>query len=280
MDTKPVNPRPAAVAGMFYPGAPDPLSREIAGMLAEASRISTATTGECLKAIIAPHAGYIYSGKIAASAFSLLASLRGNIHRIVLIGPAHHVAVRGLALPTCDAFATPLGAVPIDQEAVASINNLPQVVLDDAAHAHEHSLEVEIPFLQHVLGDFALLPLVVGSVSPSAVAEVLGHLWGGCETLIVVSSDLSHYLSYEDAQHIDSKTARQILEFDPMINHYQACGATPVNGLLLAARKRGLRAQQLDLRNSGDTAGDRMRVVGYGAFAFFEKKQGEEHHVH
>lgn len=280
MDTQPANPRPAAVAGMFYPGTPDLLSREIAGMLAAAPCASPATADEFLKAIIAPHAGYIYSGEIAAKAFSLLPPLRGDIRRVVLIGPAHHVAVHGLALPTNDAFMTPLGAVPVDQEAVAAIRGLPQVVLNDDAHAREHSLEVEIPFLQHVLGHFSLLPLAVGKASPSAVAEILECLWHGRETLIVVSSDLSHYLSYEDAQHVDSKTARQILGLDPMINHYQACGATAVNGLLLAARRRGLRAAQLDLRNSGDTAGDRTRVVGYGAFALFEKRQGEEHYVH
>jgi AmmeMemoRadiSam system protein B len=146
---------------------------------------------------------------------------------------------------------------------------LPQIVRSDPAHRQEHSLEVEIPFLQVVLGEFSLLPIAVGEASPDAVAEVLDRLWGGPETLIVVSSDLSHYLSYEDAREIDAETARQIVALDPMIKPYQACGATPLNGLLLAARQRGLRVRQLDLRNSGDTAGDRRRVVGYGAFAFF-----------
>ena len=268
--------RPAAVAGMFYPDSPSRLSREIAAMLADAA----GKAEECPKAIIVPHAGYIYSGPIAASAFAMLAGRRNAIHRVVLLGPTHRVAVRGLALPDCDAFATPLGNVPIDRSAADAIRDLPQVVVSDPAHRQEHSLEVEIPFLQVVLGEFSLLPIAVGEASPDAVAEVLDRLWGGHETLIVVSSDLSHYLPYEDARQIDAETARRIGNLDPMINHYQACGATPVNGLLLAARKHGLQVRQLDLRNSGDTAGDRLQVVGYGAFAFLEAKPGEPRHVH
>ena len=271
-----INSRPAAVAGVFYPESPGELTRDISAMLGDVpGRIESPP-----KAIIAPHAGYIYSGPIAARAFAPLASLSKVVRRVVLLGPTHRIAVHGLALPTCDAFATPLGTVPIDRQAADSISDMPQVVYNDPAHAHEHSLEVEIPFLQMVLGDFSLLPLAVGDTSPEAVAEVLSRLWGGVETLIVVSSDLSHYLPYEDAQQIDAKTARQILALDPVINHYQACGATPVNGLLLIARLRGLQSKQLDLRNSGDTAGDRSRVVGYGAFAFFGATQGAFHHVH
>ena len=270
------NLRPAAVAGMFYPDTPAALSREVTALLADVP-----LHGEpAPKAIIAPHAGYIYSGPIAASAFAALAGLRNTVHRVILLGPTHRVAVRGLAVPTCDAFATPLGTVPIDKHAADTISDLPQIVFSDAAHAQEHSLEVEIPFLQVVLEDFSLLPLAVGDASPGEVAEVLERLWGGPETLIVFSSDLSHYLPYHDAQQIDTRTAHQILDLDPMINHYQACGATPVNGLLLAARKRGLQVRQLDLRNSGDTAGDRSRVVGYGAFGFFAPATGEQRHVH
>jgi AmmeMemoRadiSam system protein B len=198
---------------------------------------------------------------------------------VVLLGPTHRVAVRGLALPECEAFVTPLGAVPIDQTAIEAIRDMPQIVRSESAHRQEHSLEVEIPFLQVILSGFSLLPIAVGEVSPDAVAEVLDRLWGGPETLIVVSSDLSHYLSYEDAQKVDAETARQIGAFDPTIEPRQACGATPVNGLLLAARKRGLQVRQLDLRNSGDTAGDRRRVVGYGAFAFFEIPSEASHHV-
>ena len=256
--------RPAAVAGMFYPQSADELRRELGQMLGAAR---PAPVGRP-KAIVAPHAGYVYSGPVAASIYALLAAQRGAVERVVLLGPTHRVAVEGLALPACTAFATPLGTMAIDRQAVAAIADLPQVVISDAAHALEHSLEVQLPFLQAILGEFSLLPLAVGHASPAAVAEVLERLWGGDETLIVVSSDLSHYLPYDAARQCDQDTARRILALDPHLDHRQACGATPVNGLLLAARRHGLQARLIDLRNSGDTAGDKSRVVGYGAFAF------------
>ncbi|MBS1228063.1 MAG: hypothetical protein H6R17_1340 [Proteobacteria bacterium] len=265
--------RPAAVAGMFYPESATVLAREVERMLAAASPQAKTPRP---KAIIVPHAGYVYSGPVAASIYAPLIALRGTISRVVLLGPTHRVAVDGLALPASRAFATPLGMIPVDQRAVAAIDDLPQVIVSEAAHAQEHSLEVQLPFLQAVLGDFSLLPLAVGDASPQAVAQVLERLWGGDETLIVVSSDLSHYLPYGQARRIDAQTAQSIVDLDPQIDHQQACGATPVNGLLLAARAHGLQGQLLDLRNSGDTAGDKARVVGYGAFAFSE----EEHHVH
>lgn len=258
------NLRPAAVAGMFYPGSATALSRDISQMLSLVAEKRMSRP----KAIIAPHAGYIYSGPVAASVYAPLAALRGSIRRIVLLGPTHRFAVNGLALPASTAFATPLGAVPVDQQAVAAIEDMPQVVVSDAAHAQEHSLEVQIPFLQVVFGTFSLLPLAVGHASADAVCEVLERLWGGDETLIVISSDLSHYLPYDAARQVDAGTARRILDLHYAIDHEMACGATPINGLLLAARKHGLQAQLLDLRNSGDTAGDKSRVVGYGAFAF------------
>ncbi|MDR0379277.1 MAG: AmmeMemoRadiSam system protein B [Candidatus Accumulibacter sp.] len=263
--------RPAAVAGAFYPASPERLGCDIAAMLAGATYLPENHP----KAIIVPHAGYVYSGAIAASAFAMLASGRRTIRRVLLLGPTHRVAVRGLALPNCGAFVTPLGTVPIDRPAAETVRNLPQVVFSDLTHRQEHSLEVELPFLQVALEGFSLLPMAVGEASPEAVADVLERLWGGPETLIVVSSDLSHYLPYDDACTIDAETARRIGNLDPTITPQQACGAAPVNGLLLAARKRGLRVRQLDLRNSGDTAGDRRRVVGYGAFAFFETSQNE-----
>ena len=262
--------RPAAVAGMFYPGSPAVLARDLRQMLA-AIAAPAAAGSRRVKAIIAPHAGYIYSGPIAASVYAPLAELGAGIRRVVLLGPTHRVAVNGLALPAASAFATPLGVVPVDQQAVAAIAHLPQVVVSDAAHAAEHSLEVQLPFLQTVLGDFGLLPLAVGRASPAQVAEVLECLWGGDETLFVISSDLSHYLPYAAARATDGDTARHIVALDAHIDHQQACGATPVNGLLLAARRHGLRARLIDLRNSGDTAGDRSRVVGYGAFCFSEE---------
>jgi hypothetical protein len=220
------------------------------------------------KLLVVPHAGYVYSGPVAANAYALLAPWRDQITRVVLLGPTHRVAVRGLAAPTVSAFETPLGRVPIDHAALALIADLAQVVASDEAHAQEHSLEVQLPFLQTVLGDFKLVPLAVGRAGAEEVAQVLERLWGGDETLIVISSDLSHYLPYRQAQAADRATVDRILRLDPALDHHQACGATPLAGALLAARAHGLSARLLDLRNSGDTAGDRSRVVGYCAIGF------------
>jgi AmmeMemoRadiSam system protein B len=265
--------RPPAVAGMFYPAAAAELARDIDALLAVAA--AGARGKPVPKAIIAPHAGYVYSGPIAATVYARLAPVRGTITRVVLLGPVHRVPVRGLALPGASALATPLGEIPIDAGAVERLLKLPQVAIHSAAHAPEHSLEVHLPFLQSVLEKFSVVPLAVGDASAEEVAQVLEVVWGGAETLVVVSSDLSHYLSYHEAQAIDRSTAQAILDLKSDISHEQACGGTPVNGLTLAARRRGLMPQLLDLRNSGDTAGDRRRVVGYGAFAFYEAP-----HVH
>ena len=257
--------RRPAVAGMFYPDDPAELARAIAEMMAHPA-------GEPLagapKALIVPHAGYVYSGPVAASAYAQLAALGGRIRRVVLLGPAHHVFVRGLALPGAERFATPLGEVPLDREAVRLVSALPQVTVSAAAHAPEHSLEVQLPFLQRVLGDFELLPLVVGEATAAEVADVLDRVWGGDETLIVISSDLSHYLPDAVARRADGKTVGCIMALDSRLSHDQACGATPINGLMLAAQRHGLRAVTLDVRNSSQTAGDPGRVVGYAAFAF------------
>jgi hypothetical protein len=258
--------RPAAVAGTFYPGSVQSLSYDIDNMLRQAK----ASRGPLPKAAIVPHAGYIYSGPIAASAYQRIAAGRDQIKRVVLLGPAHRVPVRGLALPQSDAFETPLGTVPVDTKAAALIADLPQVVASAPAHAWEHSLEVQLPFLQKILGEFTLVPLVVGNATAQEVAEVLNRLWGGPETLIVISSDLSHYLPYELAQKIDDQTVQMILDLRN-VSHEQACGGTPVNGLLLAARQHHLHPELLDARNSGDTAGDHDHVVGYAAFAFVEE---------
>lgn len=257
--------RPAAVADMFYPGDPGRLQREVMIMLDQAEGQSYTP-----KAIIAPHAGYVYSGPIAASAYALLRPLADRIRRVVLLGPAHRVWVNGLALPEAGSFETPLGRVDIDQDGVALLGTLPFVEHSQAAHAMEHSLEVHLPFLQTVLSDFKLVPLVVGEASPQQVAQVLDRLWGGDETLIVVSSDLSHYHSYDFARQQDRETVDAILHLDGRLVPSQACGAHPINGLILAAARRGLQPHLLDLRNSGDTAGDRQRVVGYAAIAFTE----------
>jgi len=255
--------RPAAVAGLFYPGIAGVLAADVRRMLSQAvlPRLFP-------KALVVPHAGYVYSGPVAASAYASLSEERLTIRHVLLLGPAHRVPFHGLAASSATAFETPLGRVPLDSEMFARIRHLPQVCINDTAHAQEHSLEVQLPFLQSVLEDFSLLPLVVGAATTEQVAEVLDLLWGGDDTLVVISSDLSHYHPYSEARRIDKATADDLLKLAPLQSHEQACGATPLNGLLAVARARGLQVVLLDLRNSGDTAGDKERVVGYGALAF------------
>lgn len=260
--------RPAAVAGMFYPGQPAALSAEIHDCLAQAAKAEATAVP---KAMIVPHAGYIYSGPIAATAYARLAPARDTITRVVLFGPAHRVAVRGLALPEARVFETPFGRVEVDQDAVAQLADLRFVGRSDEAHALEHSLEVQLPFLQQTLAKFRLVPFAVGHATPDQVAQVMERLWGGPETLMLVSSDLSHYHAYRDAVAIDRQTAEQVLALESTLDHEQACGATSINGLLQVAPRHGLAPTLLDLRNSGDTAGDRSRVVGYASFAFTEQ---------
>lgn len=261
--------RPAAVAGMFYPGMPADLAANVRECLVEAAT-RPRVGGARPKALIVPHAGYVYSGPIAAAAYARLAGSHATIRRVIILGPTHRVAVRGLALPTVRAFATPLGEVEVDRKSAALALSLPQVVENDAAHALEHSLEVQLPFLQAVLDDFRIVPFAVGAATPDEVADVIERLWGGPETLILVSSDLSHYHRYAEAREIDRSSAEGILALSSALDHEQACGATPINALALCARRHGLVPELLDLRNSGDTAGDRARVVGYASFAFVE----------
>jgi hypothetical protein len=264
--------RPPAVAGLFYPKDARELADEVAAHLDRTEEAPQAPGFP--KAVIVPHAGYVYSGPVAASAYDLLRPARGIVRRVVVLGPCHRVPVRGLALPQASAFATPLGRIPLDEEALTAIRDLPQVLESATTHAEEHALEVQLPFLQRVLGDFLLVPLVVGDAAPEEVAEVLDRLWGGTETLIVISSDLSHYHPYASAREIDRATVRAILDFDSGISHEQACGATPVSGLLIAAKRKSLASRLLDCRNSGDTAGDRHRVVGYASFALGAESAG------
>ncbi|HXU92359.1 MAG TPA: AmmeMemoRadiSam system protein B [Gallionella sp.] len=263
--------RPPAVAGMFYPADPRQLAHDVRHMLSKARPHKLNP-----KALIVPHAGYVYSGAIAAAAYAALRPIAARIRRVVLLGPTHRVAVFGLALPDADAFDTPLGRIELDVEAAQTIAGLPQVTISADAHALEHSLEVQLPFLQSVLGEFRLLPLAVGMATPEEVAEVLEKLWGGGETLIVISSDLSHFLPYTAARQVDEETVHTILKLGPPINHEQACGGTPINGLVVAARRHHLIPHLLDLRNSGDTAGSQDRVVGYVSIAFTEGDQGEQ----
>ena len=259
--------REAAVAGYFYPADTRELTSTIHKMLDEVD----ARPNLAPKALIVPHAGYIYSGPVAASAYARLLSHRDQYTRIILLGPSHRVPFRGLATSNASVFRTPLGDVPLDREAIEGLN-LPGLIECDEAHRLEHSLEVHLPFLQTVLGVFSLVPIVAGDCDPQTVAGVIEALWGGPETLIVVSTDLSHYLPYEDAQARDNITCGAIERFDAQsIDRNDACGATPLGGLLISARHRSLQLSTLDLRNSGDTAGGKEQVVGYGAWMFLER---------
>jgi len=261
--------RQPAVAGLFYPSDREELANSVDELLSESAAGATQVPA---KAVIAPHAGHVYSGAIAAVAYTGLARDAAGVRRVVILGPTHRAYVRGLALAGVDAFETPLGRLEVDREAVALLADLPQVVTSPSAHAREHSIEVHLPFVQRAFGPHVrIVPLAVGEASPDEVAEVLERLWGGDETRIVISSDLSHFLTYGDARVVDVATARKIVALEP-VRPEEACGARPVNGLLALARRRGLRLELLDLRSSGDTAGSRDEVVGYGAFAVRETR--------
>lgn len=260
--------RPAAVAGQFYPGEAETLRITVQELLRQAS------VGEhppiAPKAIVAPHAGYIYSGELAARVYARLHSAAQSIERVVLLGPSHRVGFHGIACSSADSFTTPLGTIELDREALDSISQFPAVVTLDEAHAQEHSLEVQLPLLQSVLGSFRLVPLVVGQASADEVAGILEKLWGGPETLVVISTDLSHFHRYDEANAIDQNTARLIEDLQPKLSGEQACGCRGLNGLLLLLRKRQLPIHRVGICNSGDTAGDRARVVGYGAWVVEE----------
>jgi len=257
--------RPPALAGAFYPRDPGRLQRRVLDLLAEIIVPANIVP----KALIAPHAGYVYSGHVAAAAFATLRDRRASITRVVLIGPAHYVYVRGIAVPTVDALVTPVGSVPVDIEALSTIDALQFVTRTDAPHAPEHSLEVELPFLQTVLSSFKVVPLVVGDAHPQDVAHVVRRRWGGEETLIVVSSDLSRYHSYETARRLDLATATAIEHGHwASLGPNQACGCVAMAGLLVETERRGLKARRLELCNSGDTASSRDQVIGYGAWLF------------
>lgn len=259
--------RMPAVAGTFYPARAAELSQSVQAFLSRIGEVRDLAP----KALIAPHAGYVYSGPIAASAYALLRPLRGKVSRVVLLGPSHRVGFKGLALCTANAYAIPGKTIEIDREMEAALASIAGVGLLDKAHVSEHSLEVHLPFLSEVLGDFKLVPIVAGQASASLVADVLEAAWGGDDTLIVVSTDLSHYLDYEEAKIVDAQTVAAIEKLDGgFLDGNRACGHVPVAGLLELAKRKGLNVETLDVRNSGDTAGPRDRVVGYGAWAFFE----------
>ncbi|THF66145.1 AmmeMemoRadiSam system protein B [Pseudothauera nasutitermitis] len=262
--------RPATAAGHYYPGDPLVLHAQLSELLSTAVALETVLAP---KALIVPHGAYLYSGPVAATAYAALAPMREQVRRVVLLGPAHHSQFEGFALPAAQAFATPLGAVALSRSHWLALQKRADCVVDDHAHALEHTLEVQLPFLQTVLGGFELVPVLVGAAGPEAVAGLLDELWGGPDTVVVVSSDLSHDLSYEQARHCDRATIRQIVDLGASLTTEQACGAAPVNGLLRAATRHGLDAHLLDLRNSGDTVGGRERVVGYASVAFCESPQ-------
>ena len=260
--------RPAAVAGMFYPGDPKALSAEIDELFGDSGGLAPRLGFP--KALVVPHAGYIYSGPVAARAYDELTQARGIVKRVVLLGPVHRVPVRGLALPAAEFFDTPLGRTPVDGEARRKLEGLPQVVTSNPAHAMEHSLEVQLPFLQKALGAFHLVPFAVGDATVQEVAEVVDRLWGGPETLIVISTDLSHYQDYRAAKAIDGNTIERISRLATDIHHDEACGATPLNGFLSLLKDKRLDIRLLAANNSGDTAGGKDRVVGYSSFAVYE----------
>jgi MEMO1 family protein len=264
--------RACAVAGSFYPADAD----DLRSILADCERQAVVVEPDPrpLRALIAPHAGYVYSGAIAASAYRLLTGARDRFRRVVLIGPSHFVPLAGLAVPRVEAFETPLGLVPIDDGARKSVLRDPAVVLSDRPHAREHSIEVQLPFLQSLLGNFELLPLSAGGASAKEVGRVIERVWDKDDTLIVVSTDLSHYHDYATARALDAATSRAIVKRGREFDGEQACGCIGIMGLMDLARRRDLDVRLLDLRNSGDTAGDRSRVVGYGAFALYERAQG------
>ncbi|WP_413205558.1 AmmeMemoRadiSam system protein B [Rhodospirillum sp. A1_3_36] len=278
--------RPTAVAGLFYPKDPATLLRDLDSLLGEASQREGQREGQREdqsgdqsppqsasppKALIVPHAGYIYSGLTAARAYASLAPFAGTITRVVLLGPSHRVGFGGLAACDLDAYDTPLGPLPVDREWMARLDGMPAVGRLDQAHAAEHALEVHLPFLKRVLGDVSLVPIVCGQARASVVAEALDRLWGGPETLIVISTDLSHYLDYASCQTKDAETATAIDRLDDSaLGPHEACGHVPLSGLLTLARTRGLSIERIDLRNSGDTAGNRDRVVGYGSWCLWE----------
>ncbi|MCE2491238.1 MAG: AmmeMemoRadiSam system protein B [Alphaproteobacteria bacterium] len=270
--------RSPAVAGFFYPEDPGELRSTVEAYLADARQTNLEDPDTPWpKAVIAPHAGYVYSGPVAASVYARLEAARETVERVVLLGPSHRIGFTGLAVSSAEAYVTPLGPIPIDARAIAQVAGFKQVRLMDEAHAQEHSLEAHLPFLQTVLRDFQLVPVVVGDVAPDDVTHALDALWGGPETLIVISSDLSHYHDYATANEMDNATGRaiQTLQMDGVTTQ-GACGGRLIRGLMALARCRDLRITLIDLRNSGDTAGPRDRVVGYGSFIV---EEGERQHL-
>lgn len=265
------NIRQAAVAGMFYPADPSELTLTVNALFRTATTASSQQTPPCPRAIIAPHAGYIYSGPTAAKAYLCLQNCHSHYNKVVLLGPSHRVAVNGLALSSADSYQTPLGTIPLDIDTMQALDTYDFVSINDLAHRDEHSLEVHLPFLQTTLDKFSLVPIVVGDIEPSRVAKILELFENEEHTLIVISTDLSHFHQYADAQRRDQNTSAAILNYDyNAIGYEDACGRNPVNGALYWAQQHHHSIELMDLRNSGDTAGDKERVVGYASYHIYK----------
>jgi AmmeMemoRadiSam system protein B len=265
LQASPSSVRRAAVAGLFYPQDPQELDNLLDTLLAAGARGTRVP-----KALIVPHAGYIYSGPTSGRGYASLLAKAGLLRRVVLVGPSHHVWFKGVAIPAAQGFETPLGVMPVAHDMAQRLRTHAGVLVSDQPHEHEHSLEVQLPFLQRVAPNATVTPIVTGNVTPDEMASILELVWGDSDTLIVVSSDLSHYQSYAAAGAQDASTAKAILERRDNLTAEEACGCAGINGLTRLARERGLQTEVLDLRNSGDTAGDKQRVVGYGAFGFYD----------
>jgi AmmeMemoRadiSam system protein B len=262
--------RSAAVSGLFYPDEPQILRDTIDTLLSQSAIKEQSTQ---VKAIIAPHAGYQYSGLTAARVYKQLQTLRDRIQRVVLLGPSHRVAFEGMALTEADFFETPLGQIKVNKDDYPQLLAMENMFVFEQAHVAEHCIEVQLPFLQRILNNFTIIPIVVGIADPHSVSNIIESLWGGDETLFVISSDLSHYQSYESAQQTDNETSRAILDLDfNAIQPNNACGCMAVNGLLNFAHRHPLTVKLIDQCNSGDTAGDKDKVVGYGSYLFEEAR--------
>jgi AmmeMemoRadiSam system protein B len=255
--------RPAAMVGTLYPADAEQLSAQLAKLL-----LSCQQSIETPKVIIAPHSGYLFSGQVAACAYRSLSHIAPTISRVILVGPSHQQHCHGIALPTADYFQTPLGEVSVDQQALKQLEQLTDVNFNDSVHELEQSLELQLPFLQLCLLNFTIVPIIIGTTHAHHVAQVLNSVWGSNETLIVISTDLSHYLDYQQAKNIDFKTCHEISQLSDLITEQQACGSTVLNGLMKVAKQRNLAAKLLDCRNSGDTTGSKDKVVGYASFIF------------
>ena len=266
-----INPvREAAVAGIFYPADVYQLKNDINGYL---QHITDNNSGKP-KILITPHAGYKYSAQVAASAFAKLRPFKDKIKKVFLLGPSHRVYVNGVALPKEKSFKTPLGIIKVDSDIVEQISKTKPFKFKSTAHKNEHSLEVSLPFLQVVLGNFEIIPMLYGEANPHEIAQTIQPYLERDDSILIVSADLSHYLDYSTAKKVDEQTANNIKE-GKTVDHHQSCGATAINTALIMAQNFGLVPQMLNMANSGDVIGDKDSVVGYGAWSFEKNNEDD-----